>query len=878
MSSYSCMYLIPKNDYNKLVNDAAEPKQVGGLLIRQLNNLDVNEGGKVTIRNDDKVTSSQDVGKVNINKSMKQYPSTDRNRSRDSNDGSNNIMIKGEYNSLDNNTNENAIQSKKMLVPSGNSVANLNNLSYDNNFDKSVASNVKAGRNKIHKRVASNLEVIRRVGLNNSQLEMTRSERPFNASIPTRSAETTFTSDTYPPIIDLTSDENETTLQNETKFRPLKRAFVGSPTFPSAKRRRWEEEKKNAAATVTGLAPVAVSPKAFNFNEHLETVEDRFANDIISRARAAAMEISDENEDETPVVPIPQVQQFQEEMETSPRVNNGNVSGTTNSNSDVNNDYDGTEGNTSSEHNAKQDSTYQSEVENSEETIGPPRSAKRMERWIDPQTGKNIVKRRDRERVVSLYNRRPSQQLVSSQEAIAANTEKARKEIDTVLKTVGKETIRRCPPMVNLPRVPIVNRQPSLPIIQQKRSTPMEAGIKRITPTVIAKRDNSELEPLTDMLTRLRRNKAAALRIQQEEKIPSKVKFNPNVQVHILPTINEVEENEETQGEEESNETEMEDQTTTNAFGAEDQWEDDNRDSPTVTKSNITNSKHHRRKSPYDARLRKEKKKNSESNWLYAEVQKQLRASHSTQAVRNTVNVGEQKNKSLKKRVRALLTPTIRRPKFKKQKKHMKKAVQGSSKLVNILKNIRSSTHNSPMQLPGHSSAPNSPMQLPGHSSVPNSPMQLSTSNSARNSPMQISASNSIRNSPMQISAFSSARNSPMQISASSSARNSPRHFSALSSAHNSPMQSTSSTSARNSPMQSTSSISVRNSPLSVSSVASEAPKSPSPRRMRTNRTKTDFYAGSPRGMYNQRKTGVKRKKSAVKLFNKVFKTKKSKV
>lgn len=57
-SSYSSMYLIPKSLYNLMLNRASSTTSKDSLAaaavnIRQLNNLDVNDGGKVTIRNDD---------------------------------------------------------------------------------------------------------------------------------------------------------------------------------------------------------------------------------------------------------------------------------------------------------------------------------------------------------------------------------------------------------------------------------------------------------------------------------------------------------------------------------------------------------------------------------------------------------------------------------------------------------------------------------------------------------------------------------------------------------------------------------------------------------------------------------------------------------
>lgn len=55
--SYNCMYLIPQPLFSSLV-DNLDSKSSSALQIRQLNNLDVGQGGKVTIRNDDKIVTT----------------------------------------------------------------------------------------------------------------------------------------------------------------------------------------------------------------------------------------------------------------------------------------------------------------------------------------------------------------------------------------------------------------------------------------------------------------------------------------------------------------------------------------------------------------------------------------------------------------------------------------------------------------------------------------------------------------------------------------------------------------------------------------------------------------------------------------------------
>ena len=59
--TYKCMVMLSKGQYASLINNAANTNtnQSGALQIRQLNNLDVHEGGKVTIRNDDKITGQR---------------------------------------------------------------------------------------------------------------------------------------------------------------------------------------------------------------------------------------------------------------------------------------------------------------------------------------------------------------------------------------------------------------------------------------------------------------------------------------------------------------------------------------------------------------------------------------------------------------------------------------------------------------------------------------------------------------------------------------------------------------------------------------------------------------------------------------------------
>src|SRR6266487_3565574 len=54
MSSYQCMYLVPKSIYNAYLNHNSPVKEaLSSVYIRQMNNLDVNPGAAVTIRNDD---------------------------------------------------------------------------------------------------------------------------------------------------------------------------------------------------------------------------------------------------------------------------------------------------------------------------------------------------------------------------------------------------------------------------------------------------------------------------------------------------------------------------------------------------------------------------------------------------------------------------------------------------------------------------------------------------------------------------------------------------------------------------------------------------------------------------------------------------------
>jgi hypothetical protein len=51
------MYLIPRLAYSKLIDNAAQSSTTAAVHIRQLNNLEVGSGGKVTVNNEDKVTN-----------------------------------------------------------------------------------------------------------------------------------------------------------------------------------------------------------------------------------------------------------------------------------------------------------------------------------------------------------------------------------------------------------------------------------------------------------------------------------------------------------------------------------------------------------------------------------------------------------------------------------------------------------------------------------------------------------------------------------------------------------------------------------------------------------------------------------------------------
>ena len=55
MAKFHCMYLIPKDVYNKLLdsNDDSTRDALTSGAVRQLNNLNVRDGGRVVIRNDD---------------------------------------------------------------------------------------------------------------------------------------------------------------------------------------------------------------------------------------------------------------------------------------------------------------------------------------------------------------------------------------------------------------------------------------------------------------------------------------------------------------------------------------------------------------------------------------------------------------------------------------------------------------------------------------------------------------------------------------------------------------------------------------------------------------------------------------------------------
>jgi hypothetical protein len=103
MSAYNCMYLIPKALYSTLL-DNVDSKSTSALQIRQLNNVDVLSGGKLTIRNDDKVSREiipkQSLGNINPprEKPSKQPPNEANvdqavNKTTFSTHGSNDVTI-----------------------------------------------------------------------------------------------------------------------------------------------------------------------------------------------------------------------------------------------------------------------------------------------------------------------------------------------------------------------------------------------------------------------------------------------------------------------------------------------------------------------------------------------------------------------------------------------------------------------------------------------------------------------------------------------------------------------------------------------------------------------------------------------------------------
>lgn len=59
MSNYESMHLIPPTLYRDLMSktDDTVKSHVHEINVRQLNTFDVNDGGRVTIRNDDKITN-----------------------------------------------------------------------------------------------------------------------------------------------------------------------------------------------------------------------------------------------------------------------------------------------------------------------------------------------------------------------------------------------------------------------------------------------------------------------------------------------------------------------------------------------------------------------------------------------------------------------------------------------------------------------------------------------------------------------------------------------------------------------------------------------------------------------------------------------------
>lgn len=62
------MFLVPQETYDRLMSKNKKDEHISAINLKQLNNFDVNEGGKVTIRNDSKNDSSQQ-GKTTISAS-----------------------------------------------------------------------------------------------------------------------------------------------------------------------------------------------------------------------------------------------------------------------------------------------------------------------------------------------------------------------------------------------------------------------------------------------------------------------------------------------------------------------------------------------------------------------------------------------------------------------------------------------------------------------------------------------------------------------------------------------------------------------------------------------------------------------------------------
>ena len=68
MSTFECMYLIPRDVYNTLIirGDKITKQALSSGAVRQLNNLDVREGGRVIIRNDDHFKTTHPRTRVTV--------------------------------------------------------------------------------------------------------------------------------------------------------------------------------------------------------------------------------------------------------------------------------------------------------------------------------------------------------------------------------------------------------------------------------------------------------------------------------------------------------------------------------------------------------------------------------------------------------------------------------------------------------------------------------------------------------------------------------------------------------------------------------------------------------------------------------------------